>query len=71
MENLQKKKNDSELIPKPKTSFLKVKCASCGSEQKIFSAASRKVNCLACNKTLAEPAASKVKMKTTTIEVLK
>jgi small subunit ribosomal protein S27e len=51
----------TELSRKAKTSFLKVKCAGCGNEQIIFSAASTKVSCLACNQLLAETGASKIK----------
>lgn len=59
------------LIPTPRTKFLKVKCSSCGSEQKIFSAAASKVNCVVCNKELASPRASKSKIKAIIVEVLK
>ncbi len=50
-------------IPKPKTKFLKVKCAGCGNEQTIFSNANRDVKCLACNNILAESKGGKVKLK--------
>ena len=58
------------LIPKPRTKFLKVKCSGCGNEQTIFSAASTKVKCLVCNHELAEPRASKVKLKTKILKEL-
>jgi len=56
------------LIPNPETKFLRVKCASCGNEQVIFSAPSSTVKCLVCEKVLAEPAASNPFIKS---EILK
>ncbi|HZX19841.1 MAG TPA: 30S ribosomal protein S27e [archaeon] len=53
----------SELIPKPKTKFLRLKCPSCGNEQNVFSAASSKVKCLVCATSLAETTASRIKVK--------
>lgn len=58
-----------ELIPKPKTKFIRVKCSGCGSEQTIFSAASTNVKCLACNQELAQSGASKIRLKTKVISV--
>jgi small subunit ribosomal protein S27e len=60
----------TKLIPKPRTKFLKVKCSGCGNEQIIFSAASTKVRCLACNHELAETGASKINLKTKLVKVL-
>jgi len=62
--------NEKELIPKPKSRFLKVKCPGCGSEQKIFGSASSNVRCVACNSELAKPGASKSKIKASIVEVL-
>lgn len=64
-----KKKSIIDFIPKPKTKFLRVKCAGCGNEQTIFSAASTKVRCLVCNKDLAETTGSKIVPKTTVLKV--
>lgn len=63
------KKDIVELIPKPNTKFIRVKCSGCGSEQTIFSAASTNVKCLACNQPLAQSGASKIKIKTKIINV--
>ena len=52
---------EKRTMRKSKTKFLKAKCPGCGNEQIIFSAASTKVKCLACNQPLAETGASKVK----------
>lgn len=51
-----------DIVPEPRTSFLKVKCPKCGNEQVVFSAPSMKVKCVACDSLLAEPGASKAKM---------
>ena len=52
-------KNDN--IPSPRTSFFKVKCA-CGNTQNVFSNASTKVNCLACEKPLLKTGGGKAKI---------
>ncbi|MFH1391768.1 MAG: 30S ribosomal protein S27e [Candidatus Diapherotrites archaeon] len=54
----------SELIPKPRTKFYRLKCPSCGNEQNVFNAASSKVRCLVCNTELAGTSASRIKLKT-------
>ena len=54
---------------KPKSKFLKVRCA-CKNEQIIFGKASAKVKCLVCGKILAEPAGGKIKVKARILEVL-
>lgn len=54
---------------KPKSKFLKVRC-KCKNEQIIFGKAPTKVKCLICNKTLAEPAGGKIKVKARILEVL-
>lgn len=50
-------------IPRPKTSFLRVKCPSCGNEQNIFSAPASSVKCLVCDHLLAKSSASKARLK--------
>lgn len=52
------------IVPGPRTKFYRLKCPSCGSEQNVFSAASRVVKCLACGTVLALPGASKIVLKT-------
>ncbi len=59
-----------ELIPKPKSRFLKVKCNDCGNEQVMFGSASTKVTCIVCGKTLAEPTGGKARVLTKIISVL-
>lgn len=52
-----------ELIPKPTSSFLRVKCLKCGNEQLLFSHAVNKVVCNVCGTELAEPSGGKAKIK--------
>ena len=51
-----------ELIPQPRSRFLKVKCPDCGNEQIVFSHATIRVRCLACGKQLTEPRGGRAKI---------
>jgi small subunit ribosomal protein S27e len=53
----------NKLIPKPSSSFLRVKCPKCGNEQLVFSNAVNKVTCNVCSAVLAEPSGGKAKIK--------
>lgn len=53
----------NEIIPKPKSKFLKVKCPDCGNEQIVFEKSSNLVNCLVCGSILAKPTGGKSKIK--------
>jgi small subunit ribosomal protein S27e len=53
----------NKLIPKPRSSFLRVKCPKCGNEQLIFSNTVNKVTCNVCGETLAEPTGGRAKIK--------
>ncbi len=46
-----------------KSKFLKVNCSKCKNEQIIFNKAASRVKCLVCGAELAEPKASKAKIK--------
>jgi len=52
-----------KLIPKPRSSFLRVKCLKCGNEQMLFSNAVNRVNCNVCGTVLAEPSGGKAIIK--------
>jgi len=52
-----------------RSKFIKVRC-ECKNEQNIFEKASTKVNCLVCNKPLAEPKGGKAKINGRILEVL-
>jgi len=52
-----------KLIPRPRSSFVRVKCLKCGNEQIVFSNAVNKVSCNVCGIVLAEPSGGKAKIK--------
>ena len=60
----------NKLIPKPRSSFLRVKCPKCGNEQLIFSNTVNKVTCNVCGEALAEPTGGKAKIKGEVMAVL-
>lgn len=62
------KKN--ELIPKPQSRFLKVKCSKCGNEQAVFERSSMIIKCNVCDEVLAEPSGGKIKIKAEVTQVL-
>jgi small subunit ribosomal protein S27e len=53
----------NKLIPKPSSTFVRVKCPKCGNEQLIFSNAVNKVTCNVCSNVLAEPTGGKANIK--------
>ncbi len=59
-----------ELIPLPKSYFVRVRCPKCGNEQIIFSHASREVRCHVCDEVLARPRGGKAEILATVIEYL-
>ncbi|ADG13441.1 Ribosomal protein S27E [Methanocaldococcus infernus ME] len=59
-----------DIIPKPRSKFLKVQCPECNNEQIIFDRPATIVKCLACGKVLAEPRGGKGKIMAKIIEVL-
>ena len=60
----------NKLIPKPSSSFLRVKCPKCGNEQLVFSNTVNKVSCNVCGEALAEPTGGKAKIKGEILTVL-
>ncbi|MEM1506975.1 MAG: 30S ribosomal protein S27e [Candidatus Bathyarchaeia archaeon] len=52
-----------KIIPRPRSSFIQVKCAECGNEQTIFSHVSSIVRCNICGAILAEPTGGKANVK--------
>lgn len=51
-----------ELIPVPRSYFVRVRCPRCGNEQVIFSHASRVVRCHVCEEVLARPRGGKAEI---------
>ncbi len=58
------------LIPRPRSSFIRIKCSKCGNEQIVFGSAVNKVNCNVCGTELAEPSSGKAKIKGEIVGVL-
>ena len=54
----------------PKSRFIKVRCSKCKNEQIIYGKPASLVNCLVCEKPLAESAGGKGKIKARILEVL-
>jgi len=50
--------------------FIKIRCPKCKNEQIMFGKASSIVNCLVCQKQLAEPTGGKSRVKARVLEVL-
>ncbi|MBS7645810.1 MAG: 30S ribosomal protein S27e [Candidatus Bathyarchaeia archaeon] len=55
--------SEADLIPRPRSLFLRVKCSSCGNEQIIFNRASTLIRCRVCDEALAEPTGGKARIK--------
>lgn len=52
-----------DLIPKPKSYFLRVRCPDCDNEQLVFSHPTNKVKCNICGTNLATPTGGKGEFK--------
>lgn len=59
-----------ELVPSPKSKFLKVICDQCNNEQIIFNKASSVVKCLVCENILAEPTGGHADVKSKGVKIL-
>lgn len=59
-----------ELIPKPRSVFLRVKCPKCANEQTVFERASSYIKCAVCDELIAEPTGGKVKLRGEVTQVL-
>ncbi len=57
-------------LNEPTSKFVKVRCPKCKNEQIIFGKSSNHIQCLVCDKTLAEPTGGKTKVKARILEVL-
>jgi small subunit ribosomal protein S27e len=55
-------RRERESVPKPRSSFVLIKCPDCGEERVLFSASTRKVTCKGCGRELAETTGGKVKL---------
>lgn len=64
------KRKEKELIPQPKSRFLRVKCLNCGNQQIIFGCSATDVECVVCGKTLLQSTGGKARILTKILEVL-
>jgi small subunit ribosomal protein S27e len=60
----------NKLIPKPKSSFLRVRCRKCNNEQDMFGSPVNKVTCNVCGAVLAEPSGGKAKLKDSDVQAV-
>ena len=67
---MPKKKRPDDLIPYPKSRFLRVKCLNCGNQQIIFGCSATDVKCLVCGKLLLQSTGGKARILTKILEVL-
>ncbi|MCX6642993.1 MAG: 30S ribosomal protein S27e [Candidatus Bathyarchaeota archaeon] len=58
------------LIPRPTSRFIRVRCLSCESEQVVFSHATHAVKCRTCGEVIAEPTGGKAIIKGSVTAVL-
>ncbi len=63
-------RRERESIPKPRSSFVLIKCPDCGEERVLFSASTKKVTCKGCGRALAETTGGKVKLQAPMIKRL-
>ncbi len=59
-----------DLIPKPGSNFLRVKCTKCGNEQVVFDRAAVVVKCNVCEDVLLETLGGKAEIKGEVTQVL-
>jgi len=52
-----------ELIPQPRSTFLKIKCQKCGNEQVAFERSATALKCNVCEEVLVEPQGGKANIK--------
>jgi small subunit ribosomal protein S27e len=53
-----------------RSKFIKIRCPKCKNEQIMFGKASTTVECLVCQKKLAEPTGGKSKVRARVLEIL-
>ena len=59
-----------DLIPRPRSRFVRVKCPDCGNEQLAFEKAASIVKCNICDGVLVEPTGGRAKIRGEVIEIL-
>ncbi len=59
-----------DLIPRPRSRFLRVRCTECENEQVLFDSVTIEVHCNVCGNVLAEPTGGKAEIKGEVVSVL-
>ena len=59
-----------ELIPRPSSRFLRIRCKTCESEQIVFSHTTHIINGRTCGDTLAQPTGGKAKINGIILSIL-
>lgn len=65
-----KPRQKKDLIPQPKSRFLRIKCLNCGNVQIIFGCSATDVKCLVCEKILLQSTGGKARILTKILDVL-
>ena len=60
----------TDLMPKPRSKFLRVKCSDCGNEQIVFGSATTVVKCNVCDHILAEPTGGRAEIHGEVVDVV-
>ena len=63
-------KKKDQIVPKPKSRFLRIKCLNCGNEQIVFGCSSTTVTCFVCEKELTQSTGGKARILTKITDVL-
>jgi|BEDMetMinimDraft_2_1075160.scaffolds.fasta_scaffold00278_10 small subunit ribosomal protein S27e len=56
-------KRKNEIIPRPKSLFIKIKCTNCAAEHITFDHSTAVVKCRNCNEILIVPTGGKAKIR--------
>lgn len=59
-----------EIIPRPRSNFIRVKCSECGNEQIMFNYTSMSIHCNVCGAVLAESTGGKANIKGEIVNIL-
>lgn len=60
----------SDLIPRPRSLFLRVKCKNCGGERIIFDRSTTEVKCEVCDETLVIPTGGRARVEGEILQIL-
>ncbi|MEZ0345970.1 MAG: 30S ribosomal protein S27e [Infirmifilum sp.] len=61
---------NGELVPRPRSRFVRVRCPDCGNVQVVFSHSSLTPKCMKCGRTLVQPTGGKALIMAEIVEFL-